>query len=157
MSKKQVKTNGYAFGNLDDDLYTSGIGSCVVMVVWEPLEKIGSLSHMSLPLTALIPENGKMGKNPTKTIPYIIQAMMSRGAKKELMQVSLFGGGDLFNSTESMNIGAKLILEAKKCLTCLGIDLKNEDTGGSVGRAVSLKVSNGQITVDRLDGMSILF
>lgn len=112
---------------------------------------------MSLPLTALIPENGKMGKNPTKTIPYIIQAMMSRGAKKELMQVSLFGGGDLFNSTESMNIGAKLILEAKKCLTCLGIDLKNEDTGGSVGRAVSLKVSNGQITVDRLDGMSILF
>lgn len=127
---------------------TIGLGSCVGIVLYDPIVKVGALIHIMLPTLA----EGKSPENKAKyadsAIPAAIEEMKSLGGIKGRMWARISGGARMFSfkSTQEF-IGDRNIESVKKTLDGLGIKIMAEDVGGSVGRTMEFDTGTGKVTV----------
>jgi chemotaxis protein CheD len=69
------------------------LGSCVAIVLYDPILKVGGINHYMLPNW-----NGNDLASPKYgniAIEKLIERMFHLGCKKENIQAKIFGGGDL--------------------------------------------------------------
>ena len=82
----------------DSILVTRGLGSCVGIVIYDPLKKVGALAHAMLPSQEL----AKFRTNPAKfvdtVIPLMIEKLKEKGASVDNLEAKLFGGAHMFSS-----------------------------------------------------------
>lgn len=147
-------------------LRSSGIGSCVVVTLYDPVKKVGAMAH---PMLAE-PTRGLNGlhadktdsvksvairKNP-RSLRYVeqaIDAMISEltkmGAKKERLEAKLVGGANMFKVFDKSpdSIGAQNVEAAKKKLEKEGIKVIAADTGENCGRSVVFELTTGVVEV----------
>ena len=128
-----------------DNLITRGVGSCVVVTLYDPKLKIGALSHAVLPQHENTDE-----KNPHRfvdtAIENMLHMMIALGCTKKNIEAKIIGGANMFPSVES-SIGKENVLSAKEKLKKEGIKIAGETTGGTVGRSIELSTENGLVTV----------
>lgn len=128
-------------------LITIGLGSCVGVVLYDPVAKVGALIHAMLPE----PSPGRMSSNKAKfvstAIPSALEEMAKLGARRERVTAKLIGGAQMFPVENNINIGAQNVEAAEKLLKNLGINIAAKDTGGTLGRTVELDVSTGRVLV----------
>ena len=131
-------------------LITRGLGSCVGIVFYDSVKKLGALAHPMLPDI----EKSKIRLNPAKFVNSVIEMMhkefKNRGSLPYAIRAKLFGGGHMFSSIPKdslFNIGAKNVAMAKEKLEALGIKVVGEDTGGNYGRTIRLDVDSGKVNV----------
>ncbi len=156
-------------------LITSGVGSCLVVTLYDPKLQIGALAHTMLPLsltqnteyetrvsrslsseappgrqTCLVAEQVSAKVEDTKYIDVAIDQMLkrmgSKGAKREDLEAKLIGGANMFPSFDS-DIGKDNVLIAKEKLKAEGIRIVGECVGGSQGRSVEFSPTTGVVTV----------
>ncbi len=134
-------------------LVTRGLGSCLGLVVWEPVRKIGAIAHPMLPLI----EEGRVKSNPYKfvdsAILSILEEFKNKGCHPAALVAKIFGGGHMFATipVESVfNIGARNTEVAKASFAKLGVKVIAEDTGGNRGRTVFFEVATGKATIKTL-------
>jgi chemotaxis protein CheD len=140
----------------DDVLVVYGLGSCVVICLYDPLAKVGGMLHALLPG----PTWGRKNKGgPTKFVsqglPLLIEALAALGAKPGRLEAQLCGGTQVavrsaFNNHTSLNIGERNVQAARLVLQTAGLKVKTEATGGEFGRTVKFHIANGQVTVKTL-------
>ncbi len=144
----------------EDNLVASGIGSCLVITLYDPKHKIGALAHTMLYARRLSFEvrNSKDERrktNPdespdTKYADTAIDEMLKRietlGAKRENIEAKLIGGANMFSAFES-DFGKENVSRAKEKLKKAGIAIVGECVGGSQGRSVEFSVTTGIVTV----------
>jgi chemotaxis protein CheD len=129
---------GYA--KAPERIRTSGLGSCVGVIVYDDLKKIAGLAHIMLPLSSLF--TGKhlnRAKFADTAIIDLVEQLLSYGAKKYALKAKIAGGAQMFKFTQSndlMRIGPRNVDEVKKQLTQLNIPIIGEDVGGSNGRTI---------------------
>lgn len=130
-----------------DLLIASGIGSCLIITLYDPKYRIGALAHAMLPssLSVVNPE-----PQDTKYVNVAIEEMLKRmepqSAKREDLEAKLVGGANMFSSFAS-DIGKQNILSAKDKLKKEGITIVGECVGGSQGRSVEFSPTTGIVTV----------
>lgn len=138
-----------------DNLTASGIGSCLVITLYDPKLKIGALAHTMLPSCPKVTndpsfDRGAVENLYAKYVSIAIDEMLKRmralGSKKEDMESKLVGGSNMFPNIES-NIGGENVLSAREKLKKVGIKIVGESVGGSIGRSVEFSVASGIITV----------
>jgi len=134
-------------------LITRGLGSCVGIVLYEPLSKIGGLAHPMLPDI----EKAKIKSNRAKFVNSVVEAMVEelikKGARKTALIAKIFGGGHMFSAIpydSPFNIGIKNVSKAKEVLNSLKIRIVAEDTGGNYGRTIEFHLSTGEVKVKTL-------
>jgi len=129
---------------------TLGVGSCVVVTVYDPVEHVGGMIHAMLPQR---PDKHDTGSSDAKYVKEsfikVVEEVASKGAKMENLQVKLVGGSRMFKllSADGKGIGSKNIKAAKEVVEDFGLTIDSEDTGGTVGRSVELDLANGLVTV----------
>jgi chemotaxis protein CheD len=159
IKSKEVSVGEIAVEQDQDDLVASGIGSCVVITLYDPKHKIGALAHSMLPSSVSRESSGLLRDTiheirDTRYIDIAIDQMLKKmqglGAKKEDIEAKLIGGANMFavvGPNESTSIGEKNIASAKEKLRRLGVVIVGECVGGSQGRSVEFSLANGIVTV----------
>ncbi|MEI7431427.1 MAG: chemotaxis protein CheD [Betaproteobacteria bacterium] len=128
------------------------LGSCVAVCLFDPLLKIGGINHFMLP---------DMGRNKHGDVDSLLSgnfameallnALLSKGAKKVRLQAKAFGGGTIIDTDGgSLSIGMRNANFAKEWLTREGIPLKSSDFLGPWSRKIVFLPFNGEAFCKRL-------
>ncbi|MCW3984860.1 MAG: chemotaxis protein CheD [Candidatus Bathyarchaeota archaeon] len=130
-------------------LVALGVGSCIVVTLYDPMLKVGAMAHAMLPDST---EHG-LTSNPFKfadlAIDHMIRKMESLGSQRRNMTGKIVGGANMFPTLghKSLKTGEENVLAVKEKLRKEGISLAGEVVGGSVGRSVEFDTASGIVTV----------
>ncbi|MCP3031217.1 chemotaxis protein CheD [Halobacillus sp. A1] len=121
-------------------LRTSGLGSCVAVVLIDSSQSIAAMAHIMLPNSRF----AKSGENlPAKyadtAIELLVRVMLDKGSQLARLKAKIAGGAQMFqfnNAIRTMSIGDRNVTAVKEKLQSMGIPLAAEDTGGNNGRTV---------------------
>ena len=134
----------------DSILVTRGLGSCVGIVIYDPLKKIGALAHAMLPSQSLAKFKTNSAKFVDTVIPLMIEKLKEKGASVNSLKAKLFGGAHMFSSIppdSAFSIGKRNVEAAKKILASYGIRIVAQDTEGNYGRTIFFDVETGKVKV----------
>ncbi len=137
-----------------DVLVVYGIGSCIVVCLYDPFVKAGGMLHALLPTP--VGDNktlGSLTKFVDQGVPLLINSLVALGANPLRLAAYLCGGARILTAPgfkDALNIGERNIATAKTALQVAGLTVRSESTGGYVGRTVKLYIMNGQVTVKTL-------
>lgn len=120
-----------------DTIRTSGLGSCVGVVLYDDRSKKAGMVHVMLPDSSLA-RSGDI--NPAKFadtgIPFLIEKL---GLPTVKLKAKLAGGAQMFQfagQKDTMRIGPRNVEAVKNILSSYNIKVISEDTGGSSGRTI---------------------
>jgi chemotaxis protein CheD len=136
-----------------DILAAYGVGSCVIVTMYDPKTKIGGMAHVMLPDSVGV-QNEKM--NPRKfadtAIPLLLQTLTHAGVFQSSLWVKLVGGAEMFPPTEDFadTIGKKNYEASLGALKKLGMSVLAEEVGGAFGRSLELDLDSGKISISIL-------
>lgn len=131
-----------------DILTTSGIGSCVVVCLYETKRRIGGLAHIMLPFNRDRDETQR-GKYADTAIEALIRLMVQNGADENGLSAVIAGGSTMLATTgqPTITIGKDNLESVKSTLAGRRIRVIAENSGGSLGRAVTFNTETGVIEV----------
>ncbi len=129
---------------------TLGLGSCVGIVLYDPVKKIAGMVHIMLPDSTKIINNENKAKFADTGIDLLIKRMIEIGADRRLLIAKIAGGAQMFafsNNSEMMRIGERNVEATKLKLAQLGISIRAEDTGANYGRTIEFYPENGTLLI----------
>lgn len=138
----------------DDILIGYGLGSCVAICLYDPVQHIGGMLHALLPAPIRV-ESGRPTKFVDLGVPLLIQAIEKAGGKRRHLKAYICGGAQMISDSiigGILNIGERNVQAARKALRSARIYSHKESTGGQHGCTVKLYVSTGKVTVKTLKG-----
>lgn len=130
---------------------TSGLGSCVGVVIYDLSSKVAGMAHVMLPDSSLTREKEiNKYKYADTAIPILIDKVCALGARKYALKAKLAGGAQMFqfspNST-MMRIGPRNIKAVQAQLVANRIPIIAEDIGGSNGRTIEFNPETGKLKI----------
>lgn len=137
-----------------DTLLTLGLGSCVGVVLYDPIQKIGGLAHIMLPDSTQIKNNSNLAKFADTAIIVLIEKMVQVGAMQSRLVAKLAGGAQMFDfkqTSEVMRIGYRNVIATQQILENLKIPILASDVGENYGRTIELHTSTGVLTVKTIN------
>lgn len=123
-----------------------GVGSCVIVSLYDSSRKLGGIVHIMLPdSSGLDPKAINPVKFADLAVGKLAKELTSQGARSEDLCAKMIGGAEMFPPTEDFenNIGRDNTEAVKKALKKLNIPLIAENTGGRRGRSVEFDVTTG--------------
>ncbi len=130
-----------------DQIVCLGLGSCVAIILYDPVARIGGVVHVLLPKSPVkCDKEEKYADTGTKKL---VREMLNHGAKKERLVAKLVGGAQMFpNLNLSIaNIGRENSMIIRNTLRELMIRIVAEDLEGNRGRSAYFDTSDGHVTV----------
>lgn len=119
---------------------TSGLGSCVGVVIYDSLKQVGGLAHIMLPHSSLTKQKYfDYAKYADTAIQLLIDKLIKTGANKFQLKAKIAGGAQMFqfnSDSDIMRIGPRNIEAVKKELAKHRIPIISSDTGGNRGRTI---------------------
>lgn len=129
---------------------TLGLGSCVGIVLFDPVTKIAGLAHIMLPDSTKIINNENKAKFADTGIDVLIERMLKLGANRKSIVAKIAGGAQMFsfsNNNDMMRIGERNVEATKNKLKELGITILAEDTGENYGRTIEFYPETGELHI----------
>lgn len=147
--KYVVAVGDMKIGQNVDMIVTHALGSCLGLMVYDPIAKVGGLLHAMLPLSIINPDKAKT--NPymfvDTGVPTLFKALYEIGGQKSRMVIKAAGCGNPLGKSEMFKIGERNYTVLKKLLWKNNILLEAEDVGGTASRTVYLDLATGQIVI----------
>lgn len=147
MSNIVVGISDLNIGKGSDVLVTYALGSCVGICIYDPMTKVGGLSHIMLPSSTL---NNPGVVNPMRfadtAIVLLLRKLEAAGAMRVRMKAKIAGGAQMFSAignSSLANIGARNVEAVKQVLARERIPIIAEDTGKNYGRTVHFSPGDG--------------
>ena len=130
-----------------ETLITHALGSCIAILIHDPVAKVAGLLHFMLPESGLDLE--KAGKRPfvyaDTGIPLLFQTAYQLGASKSRLHVMAAGGAQMLDPNNTFNIGKRNHLAMRKIFWKAGVIVHKEEIGGTSSRTVSIDVETGRV------------
>jgi chemotaxis protein CheD len=148
----RVKVADYAVAS-QGVIATIGLGSCVAIVLHDPVAHVGGLAHILLPDETMSRDRSNPAKFPSTIVPILLDDMRRLGASRKRIRAKIVGGASMFANLVTnnvMNIGERNVLAVKEVLTKAKIPIVASDTGSDHGRSVYLSISDGRVEVRSL-------
>lgn len=140
---------GIADCQLSDDpdslLVTYALGSCIAVMIYDPLVRVGGMLHFMLPDSSIDGLNA--GQRPfmfaDTGIPQLFRKAYAMGADKKRLIVRLAGGAQVMDDHGVFDIGKRNYTATRKILWKAGVMTQGEAVGGTTSRTVRLEVATG--------------
>ena len=140
--------------NPNETIVTYALGSCIGIVVYDPVAKVGGMLHYMLPDSTL--DAKKARDNPAMFadtgIPLLFKSCYKLGADKRRMIVKAAGGASILDDTNFFRIGQKNIMAMRKIFWKNNVMINAEDTGANHNRTVRLEMTSGKTYVKTSGG-----
>ncbi|PIC65611.1 chemotaxis protein CheD [Sporosarcina sp. P13] len=125
--------------NAPQTIRTSGLGSCVGVVLYDSTKKIAGMVHVMLPDSQLgKSKQFNVAKFADTGIHAMLEMLKSQGVRPFSIKAKIAGGAQMFQfgSGDTIRIGPRNVEAVKQELKRYSIQLVAEDTGGSSGRTI---------------------
>jgi chemotaxis protein CheD len=134
-----------------DTIRTTGLGSCVGVILYDESKKIAGMAHVMLPDSALIKSSSmNIGKYADTAVNALYDMLIKKGAAAKSIKAKIAGGAQMFQFTsgsEMMRIGPRNVESVKLHLNYLGVPLIASDVGGNSGRTIEFNPESSQLTI----------
>jgi len=151
---------GEYFVTRSDEAITTVLGSCISACMRDPTTRIGGMNHF------MLPEDSSPGKSSwiegpgglatrygSYAMESLINELMKLGARRDRLEVKLFGGGRILSSMT--DVGKKNITFAKDFLKLEGFKIAAEDVGDVYPRRVLYFPATGVVMLKRLRALDV--
>lgn len=130
-------------------LVTHGLGSCVAVMAWDPVCRVGGMLHFQLPTASLAPDRAREspGTFADTGIPLLFERLYMLGGKKRDIVVKVAGGGSFHGDTDTFDIGRRNYTMMRKIFWRNQVLISSEDIGGNRSRTARLFIDTGQVTI----------
>jgi chemotaxis protein CheD len=151
----RVKVADYAVA-ADGLITTIGLGSCVAIVLYDSVARVGGLAHVLLPDESMSRDRTNLAKFPATAVPLVLEQMQKLGALPGRVRAKIAGGASMFGNFSSanggsggsvINIGERNVAAVRRALASRRIEIVAEDTGSDHGRSVYFYLSDGRVEV----------
>ena len=141
--KHVVVVGDMKFGVKGDSLVTYALGSCLGLVVYDPLIQVAGLLHAMLPMSKINPEKARANPHMfvDTGVPLLFRTLYEQGCQKSRMVVKAVGCGNPLGKSEMFKIGERNFTVLKKLLWKNNVLLAGQDVGGTASRTVYFDTS----------------
>jgi chemotaxis protein CheD len=131
------------------DIVTYSLGSCLGIVIYDPVLKLGGLLHVMLP-------DSTIDANKARTAPYmfvdtgvprLFHAVYNLGGEKHRLHVKVAGGAQFMDDNRFFNIGQRNQLALVSLLQRNGIQIHKQAVGGNSSRTLRLELGSGNVSI----------
>ncbi|WP_026906142.1 chemotaxis protein CheD [Paucisalibacillus globulus] len=137
--------------NAPDIIRTSGLGSCVGVVLYNTHKEIAGMAHVMLPDSNL----GKQAslnryKYADTAIDILVEMLNKKGIRTSLLKAKLAGGAQMFQintANDIMRIGKRNVEAVLQKLEEYNIPVESSDVGGNYGRTIEFDPKTGQLKI----------
>ncbi len=130
-------------------LSTYALGSCVGLVVYDPVVKTGGILHLMLPDSTISPD--KAAAQPAMFadtgLPAFFKALTGLKGDRNRMRMYVAGGAAVLSGADTFKIGDRNLAAVKRFLQGGGGSVIGHDTGGTINRTVHLDVATGLMSL----------
>jgi len=128
-------------------LKTAGLGSCVGLVLYDPVAMVSGMAHVMLPSSEIAREEEiNRAKYADTAIPELVSRLTKLGASPLRLKAKMAGGAQMFAfGSDTMRIGQRNVESCKHWLTKCSIPVLAEDTGGNYGRTIEFYSNTGTL------------
>jgi chemotaxis protein CheD len=130
-----------------------GVGSCVVVALYDRKRAIGGLAH--LPLPSRDGRSEQPERFVDSGVELLLRRLAERGCEPADLEAKAAGGATLLASSSDRgetSIAARNLDALRGTLARLGLDLAGQDLGGQIARSVELDTCTGALRVVALRG-----
>lgn len=141
---------GQVFASSTPCEITTVLGSCVGLLLVDPVRRFGGASHYLLPF-----EGHGQTATPrfgSTAISLLLGRMLALGSRKQDLVAKIFGGASTLtaDTAPGPTLGAKNVELARRRLEQEHIPIVAEDVGGHGGRKIIFLCDEGHVWVKRL-------
>ncbi len=126
---------------------TYALGSCVAVMLHDPVARVSGMVHYMLPESSM--SSDKSNLRPwmfaDTGISHLLRAALEQGADKRRLVIFAAGGAQLMDDNSMFNIGKRNCLALRKILWKFGLVAHAEETGGTEARTVRMEVGTGRV------------
>ncbi|WP_317633778.1 chemotaxis protein CheD [Perspicuibacillus lycopersici] len=130
---------------------TSGLGSCVGVILYDLGQQVAGLAHIMLPDSTLSRgKNVNAAKFADTAVEALVKVLQENGARTTYLKAKIAGGAQMFQfatQNDMMKIGERNSIAVKRELARLQIPLVAEDIGGSNGRTIEFNPKTGRLFI----------
>ena len=130
---------------------TSGLGSCVGVILYDESKQIAGLIHVMLPDSSLGRSDAvNVAKFADTGIKALIELLKLEGVHAFRLKAKIAGGAQMFqfsSDKDSMRIGPRNVEAVKVELRKNSIPLVAEDTGGNSGRTIEFDPITSKLNI----------
>lgn len=130
------------------------LGSCVSACIRDVHLGVGGMNHFMLPLKGAFQDKRTITNDDVRyghwAMEYLINQILNAGGRRRLLEVKIFGGGNVLQSLTS-NIGDRNIEFVLEYLHNENLTVKSRDLGGFDARIVVYYPKTGRVQVKYLD------
>ena len=135
--------------NTGESIITYSLGSCIGLVIYDPVVKVAGMLHYMLPESSL--DKDKARAKPymfaDSGIPRLFKAAYQLGAVKQRMKIYAAGGAEILDQKGFFNIGKRNYMALKKMFFKNNVMINKQNVGGNVNRTVRIEIATGDIFV----------
>jgi chemotaxis protein CheD len=145
-----VKVAHQAVAGPEETLVTLGLGSCVAVLLYDRVARVGGMAHVLLPEQQLARDTSNPSKFATTAIPLLASEVAALGGRRERLEARLVGGASMFPTLMTpgmLNMGERNLIASRHTLRTLGIPVLAEEVGADYGRSVRFHVGDGRVVV----------
>lgn len=133
----------------DDSVVTYSLGSCIGLVIYDPVVRVGGILHYMLPESSI--DNEKAARKPfmfaDTGIPRLFKTAYKLGAQKPRIKIYVAGGAEILDQKGFFNIGKRNYMALKKMFFKNNVMINKQDVGGNTNRTVRIEIATGDIFV----------
>jgi chemotaxis protein CheD len=120
-------------------LSTYALGSCVAVVVYDPIVKAGGLLHMMLPDSKISPEKAvaQPAMFADTGLPLLFRAVTGLKGDPSRLRLFVAGGASVLCTNDTFKIGERNVRYS----------VRQSAVGGTINRTVHLNVGTGEINL----------
>ena len=137
----------YFVGNAGDRIHTI-LGSCVSIMLWHPVKKIGALSHFLLSDRAISRRTGLNGHYGEEAMCLMVDELQRLHVSVAQCQGKIFGGGNMFPmqaTSDVFCIGRRNGETARRLLRSHRVPIVSESLFGEGHRKIIFDVASGLV------------
>lgn len=133
--------------NPADAVVTYSLGSCIGLVIYDPVARVGGILHYMLPESSIDKE--KAAQKPfmfaDTGIPRLFKTAYTMGAKKNRVKIFVAGGAEILDQNGFFNIGKRNYLALKKMFFKNKVMIDKQEVGGNINRTIRIEIASGDI------------
>lgn len=144
--------------NAQITLSTYALGSCIGVVAYDPVMKVGGILHLMLPDSTLSPEKARSqpAMFADTGLPLFFRSLMGMKADRGRLRLCVAGGACVLSGPDSFKIGDRNVAAVRGFLARNGFSIRHSATGGTSNRTLHLEISSGTVTLRMPEGTNSL-
>jgi chemotaxis protein CheD len=142
----------YVSSRQNESIATLALGSCLGVVIFDPVTKVGGMLHALLPDSQVSPERAQ--QNPDTFVdtgvPRLFRAAYALGAVKQRLLVTVAGGAAMRvagteENEDVFQIGRRNFVALRRILWRNSVMIHSHDVGGNASRTMELRLRDGRV------------